>query len=106
MNHDSIFGYTAVLELPFLIATVVFAFLVAAKLKGGVFGKGMSMIAWGALVMAIGHAHMQLEMFTGINLFKFLFGEVIGSIAWGVALLITWALTSIGFYSISKAAKG
>lgn len=106
MNHDSIFAYTAVLELPFLFATVVFAFLVAGKLKGGVFGKGMALIAWGALVMAVGHAHMQLEMFTGINVFEALLGEVAGSVAWGTALLITWALTSIGFYSIYQASKG
>lgn len=49
MNHDTIFHYTAVLELPFLIATVVFAFLVAGKLKGGEFGKGMLLIAWGGI---------------------------------------------------------
>lgn len=106
MNHDTIFHYTAVLELPFLIATVVFAFLVAGKLKGGEFGKGMLLIAWGALVMAVGHIHMQWEMFTGVNLFQTILGSTFGSFTWGAALLATWALTTYGFYSIYQAAKG
>lgn len=105
MNHDTIFQYTAVLELPFLIATVIFAFLVAGKLKGGEFGKGMLLIAYGALIMAIGHIHMQWEMFTGVNLFQSLLGNTIGSIAWGVALLATWTLTTYGFYTVYQASK-
>lgn len=110
MEHSSdvttIFELTTILELPFLIATVVFAFLVASQLKGGVFGKGMTFIAWGALVMAVGHLHMQIEMLFDFNLFQNLFGYTLGSIIWGVALLTTWSLTSYGFYSIYKSSKG
>lgn len=105
MNPDTIFHYTAVLELPFLIATVIFAFLVAGNLKGGEFSKGMILIAYGALVMAIGHIHMQWEMFTGVNLFQSLLGNALGSFVWGAALLTTWALTTFGFYSIYQASK-
>lgn len=104
MSHDSVFTFTGILELPFLIATVVFAFLVAKKLKGGVFGQGMTLIAWGALVMAAGHIHMQIEMFAGFNLFKMIAGDMGGAILWSIALLITWALTFFGFYGIYKAA--
>jgi hypothetical protein len=96
----------AVMELPFLFISVVFAFLTAYALKGGKFGKGMNFMAWGFLVMAIGHLHMQIEHYYGINIFKSLLGEISGSIAWFAALIVTWALSGAGFYSIYKASKG
>jgi hypothetical protein len=94
------------MEFPFLMISVFFAFATARALKGGKFGKGMNMIAWGFLVMAIGHLHMQLEHFYGINLFKNLLGETAGTITWFVALVITWGFSGMGFYSILKASKG
>jgi hypothetical protein len=102
-------GYShwfGLMELPFLFISVFFAFSTAAALKGGKFGKGMNLIAWGFLVMAIGHIHMQLEHFYNFNLFKSLFGEMAGSIAWFIALFITWGLSGLGFYSIYKASRG
>jgi hypothetical protein len=45
------FGF---MELPFLFISVFFAFLTANSLKGGKFGKGMKLMAWGFLVMAVG----------------------------------------------------
>lgn len=56
--------------------------------------------------MAVGHIHMQWEMFTGVNLFQTILGSTFGSFTWGAALLATWALTTYGFYSIYQAAKG
>lgn len=96
----------AVMELPFLFISVIFAFLTAYALKGGKFGKGMSFMAWGFLVMAVGHLHMQIEHYYGINIFKSLLGQFSGSIAWFAALIVTWALSGLGFYSIYKASKG
>lgn len=93
------------LELPFLGIAIVFAFMTAASLKGGLFGKGMLYIALGFLVMAIGHIHMQVEHVYGFNLFNFLLGDSGGRIAWFVALIITWGLTGIGFYSLLKASR-
>jgi hypothetical protein len=98
--------WSSIMEFPFLMISVFFAFATARALKGGKFGKGMNMIAWGFLVMAIGHLHMQLEHFYGINLFKNLLGETAGTITWFVALVITWGFSGMGFYSILKASKG
>jgi hypothetical protein len=95
-----------VMELPFLFISVFFAFLTAYALKGGKFGRGMKFMAWSFLVMAIGHLHMQVEHYYGFNLFKTLLGSLSGSIAWFVALIVTWGLSGLGFYSIYKASKG
>ena len=95
-----------VMELPFLFISVFFAFLTAYSLRGGKFGKGMKFMAWGFLVMAVGHLHMQIEHYYGFNLFRTLLGSLSGSIAWFVALILTWGLSGLGFYSIYKASKG
>lgn len=95
-----------VMELPFLFISVFFAFMTAYALKGGKFGKGMNFMAWGFLVMAIGHLHMQIEHFYGINIFKTVLGQISGSIAWFVALVVTWGLSGMGFWSMYKASKG
>jgi len=94
------------LELPFLFIAVFFAFRVATKLKGGAFGTGMQLLAWGFVVMAVGHLHMQIQHYTGVNLFGSLFGESGGNLIWVLALAITWALSAYGFQQIYKAAKG
>jgi len=102
-------GYShwfGLMELPFLFISVFFAFSTASALKGGKFGKGMNLVAWGFLVMAVGHIHMQLEHFYEFNLFKYLLGDLAGSVAWFIALLITWGLSGLGFYSIYKASRG
>jgi hypothetical protein len=94
------------MELPFLLISVFFAFATAQALKGGKFGKGMNMLAWGFVVMAVGHLHMQVEHIYGYNLFNHLFGQIGGTVAWFVALMITWGFSGLGFYSILKASKG
>ena len=105
--HANVAGYWfGVMELPFLFIAVFFAFLTAYSMKGGLFGKGMKFMAWGFLVMAVGHLHMQIEHFYGFNLFKSVLGQLSGSIAWFVALVLTWGLSGLGFYSIYKAGKG
>ena len=96
----------ALLEIPFLLFCVVFAFLSARQLKGGVFRTGMMLTAWGFLVMGIGHLHMQLETQFDYNLFQSLFGPVQGRYAWFVALLGTWTLSGLGFKHIYRASRG
>jgi hypothetical protein len=98
--------WTGVLELPFLFLCVFFAFKTSIALKGGVFGKGMSYLAWGFLVMAVGHLHMQADHFFGFNLFNTLLGQSLGKIVWFIALVVTWGLSGYGFYEISRASKG
>lgn len=95
-----------ILELPFLFIAVFFAFRVAAKLKGGSFGVGMSFLAWGFLVMAVGHLAMQTDRFTHVDLFASIFGPTLGDVAWIIALAITWALSAYGFLRIYRAASG
>lgn len=105
--HASNMSYWfGVMELPFLFIAVLFAFLTAYAMKGGRFGKGMKFMAWGFLVMGVGHLHMQVEHYYGINIFKSLLGSMSGSIAWFIALVLTWGLSGMGFYSIYKASKG
>jgi len=102
LSEDQIFG---LLELPFLVIAIVFCFLTAKRLKGGKFGSGMGLIAWGFLVMAIGHLHMQVDHLYGYNLFNSLLGNTAGKFAWFAALILTWALSAFGFYKIYKASK-
>jgi len=102
ISKDQIFGF---LELPFLIIAIVFCFLTAKRLKGGKFGSGMNVIAWGFLVMAIGHIHMQIDHLYSYNLFNTLLGDTVGKFAWFTALILTWALSAFGFYKIYKASK-
>lgn len=103
MHTQPMFG---LFELPFLFIAVFFAFRVATKLKGGAFGTGMQLLAWGFVVMAVGHLHMQIQHYTGINLFGSIFGEFGGDLVWVLALAVTWALSAYGFQRIYTAAKG
>lgn len=94
------------LELPFLFGCVYFAFQTAYQLKGGIFGAGMQLLAWGFLVMAVGHLHLQIAEYTGFNLFENVLGSTAGTVLWIVALLLTWGLSGAGFYKIYRASKG
>lgn len=95
-----------VFELPFLFLCIFFAFKTAAALKGGIFAKGMNYMAWGFLVMGIGHLNMQLEHFFNFNIIYTIFGNELGLIVWFIALVATWSLSGVGFYKIFKASKG
>lgn len=103
--HDESFWF-GIMELPFLFICVVFAFMTANALKGGKFGKGMNLMAWGFLVMAVGHLHMQIDHFLHFNLFRKVFGGQGGALAWFLALVVTWLLSAAGYYSMYKAGKG
>jgi hypothetical protein len=106
MYHGSDTGLFGLLELPFLLTAVVFAFLVAGKLRGGAFGDGMFFLAWGFLVMAVGHLVMQIERFFHVNLLATLFGARFGDVVWVVVLAITWSLSAYGLQRIYSAASG
>ena len=95
----------AALELPFLGLCIVFAFMTARALRGGVFGTGMNLLAWGFLVMAVGHLHMQVDHFFGFNLFETLLGPTGGAVAWFVALVVTWGLSGYAFYRIYSVSR-
>ena len=95
----------ALVELPALVLAVIFGFLTARALRGGRLGQGMALIAWGFLVMAVGHLHMQGEVLFGFNLFEALLGHDVGEAVWVVALLVTWTLTGLGFYRLYRASS-
>src|SRR5688572_30414683 len=99
---DGVSAY-ALVELPALALAVVFGFLTARALRGGRLGEGMGLIAWGFLVMAVGHLHMQAEVLFGFSLFGSLFGHTAGQMVWVVALLVTWTLTGFGFFRLYRA---
>ena len=101
-TEAEIFG---LLELPFLVIAIVFSFLTAKNMKGGKFGKGMNLLAWGFLVMAVGHIHMQVDHLFQFNLFNELMGATLGRYVWYGALILTWGLSAFGFYKIFKASK-
>jgi hypothetical protein len=102
-NISEVFG---LLEFPFLLLCIYFAFKTASSMKGGIFGKGMILLAWGFLVMAIGHLHMQVDHYFGVNIFNNALGESLGSVVWFIALFVTWTLSGLGFYKIYRASKG
>jgi hypothetical protein len=106
MNYSGDVNFFGLLELPFLCIAVVFGFRVAAKLRGGSFGAGMSFLAWGFLVMAAGHLIMQIERYGHIDILQSLFGATLGDILWIVALVTTWTLSAYGFLRIYRAASG
>lgn len=101
-NTNLIFGF---LEFPFLLVCIYFAFRTAATLRGGIFGRGMGLLAWGFFVMAVGHAHMQVEHLLGYNLINKVIGEQAGAVVWVIALTLTWALSGVGFYRIYSASR-
>ena len=105
-DNQDVSKWFSVMELPFLFISVFFAFSTANALKGGKFGRGMLLLAWGFLVMAVGHLHMQIEHFYGYNVFRSLLGDTVGNIAWFVALIITWGFSGLGFYSIYRTSTG
>ncbi|MDH7448343.1 hypothetical protein [Aquimarina sp. 2201CG14-23] len=102
LGAEQIFG---LLEMPFLAIALIFSFLTATRLKGGKFGTGMSLLAWGFVVMALGHLHMQIAHIFDYNIFKNIFGETLGNYIWFIALILTWGLSALGFYKIYKASK-
>ncbi len=101
---DSVFWF-GILELPFLFLCIYYSFQTARALKGGIFGQGMNYLAWGFLVMAVGHIAMQVQHIFHYDVFRDTFGYVMGNTMWFIALIITWGLSAIGFYRIYKVSK-
>lgn len=101
---DSVFWF-GILELPFLFLCIYYSFQTARALKGGIFGQGMNYLAWGFLVMAVGHIAMQIQHIFHYDIFRDTFGYMMGNTMWFIALIITWGLSAIGFYRIYKVSK-
>jgi hypothetical protein len=92
-------------EIPFLAVALLYSWRTAGAMQGGIFGRGMGLIAAGLLVMAIGHLLMLVHTALGIDLLDVLFGGRFGSVLWVIALVASWGLTGTGFHSIYKASR-
>src|SRR2546428_10665521 len=92
----------AVLELPFLLLATTFGFLASRALKSRVLGRGMTFIALGSLVMAVGHVIMIADQLLKEHILAALLGDVCGSWAWLVALCTSWLFYGLGFTGLYK----
>jgi hypothetical protein len=95
----------ALLEIPFLAVALVYSWRTAGAMQGGIFGRGMGLIAAGLLVMAVGHLLMLVHTALGIDVLYAVFGGTLGSVFWVIALVASWGLTGTGFHSIYKASR-
>lgn len=84
-------------EIPFIIAAVLLGVRAAQQHGAGPIRRGLGFLVAGLAVMAIGHAHMQLERHLSLDLFKVLFGDYGARIAWVAALAVSWSMTAYGF---------
>jgi len=93
------------LEIPFLLVALFYSWRTAAALHGGIFGRGMGLMAGGLLVMAIGHALMLVDNAFGVDVLEVTFGPTLSGVLWVIALAASWGLTGTGFHSIYKASR-
>src|SRR5438094_880027 len=92
----------AVLELPFLLLATVFAFLTARAIKSSIIWRGITFIALGSLVMAVGHIIMIVNGLFEQSILNITFGVVGGAWAWLLALCSSWIFYGLGFYEIYR----
>jgi len=93
------------LELPFLGIALFYSVRTASAMRGGIFGRGMALVAGGMLVMGIGHFLMLADSGFGMDVLTASLGPTWSSIAWVAALVASWGLTGTGFHSIYKASR-
>ena len=102
--HDAGYWF-ALLELPFLMLAILFSFRTAGALRGGQLGRGMALLAWGFVVMGIGHLLLLIRQVWGIDVLSRYFGSAAGAL-WVIALVATWVLSWLGFYSMYRVSRG
>ena len=91
-----------VLEMPFLLVAIIFGFLIARAVRSSLIGRGMTFIALGSLVMAIGHIIMIVNGLVKEQILSVILGDVGGAWAWLVALCTSWLFFGLGFVEIYK----
>jgi len=93
----------AILELPFLLLATAFGFLTARAVKSSSIWRGMTFIALGSLLMAVGHIIMMADQLLKEHLLTEFLGNVGGAWAWLVALCTSWLFYGLGFFWIYEA---
>src|SRR5438094_7449478 len=92
----------AVLEMPFLLVAIIYGLLIARTVRSSLIGRGMTFIALGSLVMAIGHIIMIVNGLVKEQILSVILGDVGGAWAWLVALCTSWLLYGLGFIQVYK----
>ena len=92
----------AVFELPFLLVAIIFGILIARTVRSSKIGRGMTFIALGSLIMAIGHIIMIVNGLVKEQILSVILGDVGGAWAWLVALCTSWLFYGLGFVDIYK----
>jgi len=93
------------LELPFLGIALFYSVRTASAMRGGIFGRGMALVAGGMLVMGIGHFLMLADSGFGMDVLTVSLGPTWSGVVWVAALVASWGLTGTGFHSIYKASR-
>ena len=93
------------LEIPFLALALFYSLRTASAMRGGIFGRGMALMAGGLLVMGIGHFLRLADTAFGVDVLTSCFGATLSGILWVTALVASWALMGTGFHSIYKASR-
>lgn len=93
------------LEIPFLALALFYSLRTASAMRGGIFGRGMALMAGGLLLMGVGHVLMLADTALGVDVLTSVFGGTLSAVLWVAALVASWALTGTGFHSIYKATR-
>lgn len=94
VNSSTVFN---LVEIPFIIAAVLLGVRAARQHRAGPVRRGLGFLVAGLVVMAIGHAHMQLQHHLSLDLFEVALGADGARIAWLAALAASWTMTAYGF---------
>src|SRR5256884_9637629 len=86
-----------VLEMPFLLVAIIFGFLIARAVRSSKIGRGITFIALGSLVMAIGHIIMIVNGLVKEQILSVILGDVGGAWAWLAAVWMSWVFYGLGF---------
>jgi hypothetical protein len=85
-------------------AAALLAFQAALAFREGRLGKGMTWVAVGMVVMAIGHLILVVRRFAGVDPLGFL-GPTGSFVAFSIAVFASFIASAFGFWSIRRAAK-
>ena len=94
-----------IVELIFLATCIYYAFKTANRLKGGVFGSGMIHIAWGFVILGVGHLISQLAYIFEADLMALILKQQQGLITELLIFVFAWGVIILGFMKIFQATR-
>lgn len=102
LKFEEWFGFV---EIVFLVVCIYYSFKTARKLKGGVFGSGMIHIAWGFVILGIGHVISQLAYIFEVDLLALILKQQQGKITEILIFVFAWGVITLGFMKIYQMTK-